>query len=153
GTAADIAAACARTAMASGARALASWLADLDRRPSSAEIPWQSDATSVSVPGGNTPPPRPSRTASLANIPQPHGDFGEGTPGFKRQQTESIEEPLELVTDRGIEKTTTPARPSQLRARTDPSELYKRAERIATAPPDITKTTPHPAFERDGTTA
>jgi len=123
GTAADLAAACARTAMASGARDLATWLADLeqaDRRP--AAVPWQSDATSVSVPSANTPvpPSRPSRTASLANIPAQLGDFGEGTPGFAGM-------PPGLDADDGHEAPTTPA----------PSDRLESIE-----PPDVTQTTP-----------
>ncbi len=81
GTAADLAAACARTAMAAGAPRVASWLADVERRPSTPEAPWPPDATSASV-EPDEPPPRPSRTASLANIPPQNAELGEGTPGF-----------------------------------------------------------------------
>ncbi|HSR96675.1 MAG TPA: protein kinase, partial [Kofleriaceae bacterium] len=50
GTAADLAAACARTAMQAGSRALARWLANLESRPSRTAIPWQPEITSISVP-------------------------------------------------------------------------------------------------------
>lgn len=96
GTAADLGQACTRSAMAAGARALATWLADLDTRPSTTAIPWQPEVTSVSVPKPTTAsssmsgaPMRPSArsiTQSLANVPAPGGDFGEGTPGFSDPQ-------------------------------------------------------------------
>jgi len=89
GTAADLAAACARTALGAGARALATWLAELEERPTLVELPWQQDATSMSVPGRTKsrsqsgslgePPARPSATASMV---APVTAFGEGTPGF-----------------------------------------------------------------------
>ena len=83
GTAADLAAACARLAMSSGARQLAEWLAELDRRPSTTLISWPREVTSISVPAPATePPPRPSVTHALANVPPALVDFGEGTPGF-----------------------------------------------------------------------
>ncbi|MEJ7604301.1 MAG: protein kinase [Kofleriaceae bacterium] len=83
GTAADLAAACARLAMSSGARQLADWLAELDRRPSTTQISWPREVTSISVPAPvPEPPPRPSVTAALANVPPALMDFGEGTPGF-----------------------------------------------------------------------
>ncbi len=102
GTAADLAGACARTAMAGGARRLAAWLAELELRPSHTEIPWQPQVTSISVPApvrapitttvgvvpsraGSVPEPRErnsarSVTQSLRNVPAPDADFGEGTP-------------------------------------------------------------------------
>ncbi len=87
GTAADLAQACTRSAMAAGARALAAWLAELETRESKQALAWQPEVTSISVPKPvDTPPPRPSArslTASLANVPSPEADFGEGTPGFQ----------------------------------------------------------------------
>jgi len=98
GTSADLAQALIRTAMLAGSRPLAAWLAELDSRPSKVEMPWQSENTSISVPrppsavtssrssmsslSALTPPVRPSATASLANVPVPPHDIGEGTPGF-----------------------------------------------------------------------
>ncbi|MEO7097496.1 MAG: protein kinase, partial [Polyangiales bacterium] len=86
GTAADLAQACTRSAMAAGARALAAWLAELESRPSMSVQAWQAEVTGIGLPKpAETPPPRPSVrsiTASLANVPSPGGDFGEGTPGF-----------------------------------------------------------------------
>jgi len=78
-TAADLAAACTRTAMAGGARELASWLAELDRLAKQPSTAWKS-ASSFSVPKDTpeTPPLRPS-TRSLT--PFAGRDFGEGTPG------------------------------------------------------------------------
>ncbi|HLL21844.1 MAG TPA: serine/threonine-protein kinase, partial [Kofleriaceae bacterium] len=49
GSAADLATACARTALGGGARALAAWLAELEARPSRPSMPWQSEVTSISV--------------------------------------------------------------------------------------------------------
>jgi serine/threonine protein kinase/tetratricopeptide (TPR) repeat protein len=49
GTAADLAGACARTAMQAGARALARWLAELGARPIRTVIPWQPGVTSILV--------------------------------------------------------------------------------------------------------
>ncbi|HEX2691724.1 MAG TPA: protein kinase [Kofleriaceae bacterium] len=86
GTAADLASACARTAMQSGARALAHWLAALASRPSRTPIPWQPEVSSISVPPdddhgspatrptpaparASLPPARPSETISLGEIP------------------------------------------------------------------------------------
>ncbi|MDB4962869.1 MAG: serine/threonine protein kinase with repeat [Myxococcales bacterium] len=92
GTAADVTGALIRTAMLSGSRPLALWLGELESSPSQAEVPWQSDHTSVSVArpttvsrtshSALTPPVRPSATASLANVPFPPHEVGEGTPGF-----------------------------------------------------------------------
>jgi serine/threonine protein kinase/tetratricopeptide (TPR) repeat protein len=89
GTAADLAAACARTALGGGARALAAWLEEIDARPSRVEMPWQADATSISVPGRKSQdvPSRPSATASLAGA-APLAPYAEGTPGFERPPTE-----------------------------------------------------------------
>ncbi|MDQ3369840.1 MAG: serine/threonine protein kinase, partial [Myxococcota bacterium] len=66
GTAADLSAACARTALGGGARALAAWLADLEQRPSHVELPWQPEVTSISVPAGSpeAPPSLGSRWSS-----------------------------------------------------------------------------------------
>ncbi len=61
GSAADLAQACARTALLGGSRVLSRWLAELETRP--AVSVWQADQTSISV-------PRPSGP-----------DLGEGTPG------------------------------------------------------------------------
>lgn len=86
GTSADLAQACTRSAMMAGARTLAAWLAELDARPSKPAPDWQPEVTSLNLPKpGDTPAPRPSArsmTASLANVPEPGGDLGEGTPGF-----------------------------------------------------------------------
>lgn len=96
GTSADLAMACTRSAMLAGSRALASWLESLEEPASRPEVPWASDTTSMSVPKAvapttrssfgsmtpTSPPSRPSVTASLANVPLPPGDLGEGTPGF-----------------------------------------------------------------------
>ncbi len=88
GTAADLANACARTAMLAGSRALARWLANLASRPSRAVTPRQSEVSSISVPPpspdeheaptarptparSSLPPARPSETISLRDIPSP----------------------------------------------------------------------------------
>ena len=132
GAVSDLAAACARTAMAAGARRLAEWLADLEQRPSLAEIPWQAEETSVSVPATaapESPPSRPSITALLANVPSPVADFGAGTPGFSLDPALDAEpgnldalagEPAELPQRREV--------PSFL----PDSERFERGERDAT---------------------
>ena len=109
GTSADLAQACTRSAMLAGARALASWLAELEARASKPAVPWQPEVTSVSVPKPtDTPPPRPSArslTASLANVPVAGGDFGEGTPGFVDPQWRPTATSLRFDNDR--ERSTT----------------------------------------------
>jgi serine/threonine protein kinase/tetratricopeptide (TPR) repeat protein len=90
GTAADLAAACARTAMAGNARALAEWLSALDARKSGPELAPPRDSASHSVPSVpkrviSEPPLRPSTrslTGSLSDLRAPDGNIGEGTPGF-----------------------------------------------------------------------
>ncbi len=83
GTSADLGQACTRSAMAAGARALASWIADLETREIKVELAWQPEVTSISVPKPTTPPAAArSTTQSLANVPSPGGDLGEGTPGY-----------------------------------------------------------------------
>ena len=129
GAVSDLAAACARTAMAAGARRLAQWLADLEQRPSLAELPWQAEETSVSVPATaapEAPPSRPSITALLANVPSPVADFGAGTPSFSLDQALGADlgnldgEPVELPQRREV--------PSFL----PDSERFERGERDAT---------------------
>jgi len=88
GTAADLAGACARTAMLAGSRVLARWLANLASRPSRTAIAWQSEDSSISVPPppadeheaptvrpsparSSLPPARPSETISLRDLPSP----------------------------------------------------------------------------------
>ncbi|HEU0030246.1 MAG TPA: protein kinase [Kofleriaceae bacterium] len=133
GSAADLAAACARTAMAAGARHLAEWIGELEQRSSHTELsamsPWQPQATSISVPPARPPGPptrppivhapieRPSErpsmrsvTASLANVPVPVGELGEGTPGFREAD---------------LEPPTAPARPP----RNSAHEITKTAQR------------------------
>ena len=102
---------------------LAQWLAELETRPSTTQLPQRAADGSISV-KTPAPPVRPSRTASLidpvlANVPVVRGDFGEGTPGFQHDAPHQ-------------EAPTVPAR-SQRRADSEP----------AVGPgPDITKTTP-----------
>lgn len=92
GTAADLAAACTRTAMAAGARQLAAWLDELDRAPVSG-LSWSDgvrEPTESLAPASEPPsePPGPplrpstrSLSASLPSVPSPPPDLGEGTPG------------------------------------------------------------------------
>ena len=112
GTSADLASSLIRTAMLAGSRPLATWLEELDARPSKVEIPWQSENTSISVPraagavttssrssfSALTPPVRPSATASLANVPVPPHDIGEGTPGFP-DNAHALAFPLDAASD------------------------------------------------------
>ncbi|HTR52863.1 MAG TPA: protein kinase [Kofleriaceae bacterium] len=112
GTAADLGAAFARTALAGGgARSLAAWLAELDSRKSGMDLALSRDSTSMSVPpmppappraadGGGAPPAsgsmtrgdppmRPSARSLTASIVQstPDGPLGDGTPGFRERAT------------------------------------------------------------------
>ena len=64
GTAADLGLACTRTAMLAGARALASWLADIDGRHSKSDLPWATASSSASL-------QRPSAEHPLASSPKP----------------------------------------------------------------------------------
>jgi serine/threonine protein kinase/tetratricopeptide (TPR) repeat protein len=96
GTAADLAAACSRVALAGGAARLATWLRELDERASTQATPWDDrEGTSVSVPPRASTPARPS-TRTLTPMPSsrdsavaigpvpsaPPRGLGEGTPGF-----------------------------------------------------------------------
>ncbi|HEX5061443.1 MAG TPA: serine/threonine-protein kinase, partial [Kofleriaceae bacterium] len=136
GTASDVAAACSRTAMASGARPLAAWLAVLDKA-TEGSVSLQSASRSggrepteslASVP---PPPPRPStqsfntpplRPSTRSIQPIPPADFGEGTPGpaefHERTATVSaiieqhprfLTEPTTTVNAPGFERATTTA--------------------------------------------
>jgi len=49
GTSADLIAACTRTALSGGARALAAWLSELDALADKRPVPWERDSTSISV--------------------------------------------------------------------------------------------------------
>ncbi len=98
GTAADLLAACARTALLGGAHALAAWLTALDEasdsqlgsRPqrSSRSSPSGLAPESASVPRASTsvasslPAREPTQSLASAAIPSPPDDFGAGTPGF-----------------------------------------------------------------------
>ena len=92
GTAADLAAACTRTAMTSGARQLAAWLRELDEREAeSASISWNALPPSASVPkktqsrsatAASGPPVRESTrsmTGPSGIAPPAPMDLGEGT--------------------------------------------------------------------------
>jgi len=137
GTAADLANACARAALGAGARALASWLADLDARPSRVEVPWQAEVTSISVPERSSsqsqlPPSRPSMTASLANVPPYPAELGEGTPGFS---------PDERPPERASARTPRPS--------TEPlADRVSRTALIEDPHAEPAATTPMPQFDR-----
>ncbi|MDX2093428.1 MAG: protein kinase [Kofleriaceae bacterium] len=86
GTAADLLVACARTALGAGAHALAAWLGQLETAPQRGASTWGHEHTSSVVqklpdPPAAEPPVRAS-TVSLANVPAPPEEIGEGTPGF-----------------------------------------------------------------------
>ncbi len=96
GTAADLQAALARTAMAASARQLAAWMIELDAKALDGSESWPSLPSSISVAprkpaitgvsAVQSPPLRPSTrslTGSVVNSPPAPNDFGEGTaPGF-----------------------------------------------------------------------
>ncbi|NVB83229.1 MAG: protein kinase [Kofleriaceae bacterium] len=95
GSAADLAAACSRAAMTSGARQLAAWLGELDVRGGSDSMSWTGTPASISVQkassatptsslSASSPPVRlstRSMTGSIMPAPPALNDFGEGTPG------------------------------------------------------------------------
>ncbi len=107
GTAADLQAALARTAMAAGARQLSMWLDDVDAKATENSTSWPSLPSSINVapvpsiaappknqppteqlPAVPGPPLRPSTrslTGSVVGTPPAPNDFGEGTPGFRTQ--------------------------------------------------------------------
>ena len=115
GTAGDLVQALVRTAMQGGARMLATWLSDLDARPSARELSLEKEPVSASLPKSQEtpgPPLRPSTrslTASIsASAMPPPPDFGEGTPGFP------VDAPSERTTNPtagkfAIEVTTNPS--------------------------------------------
>jgi len=95
GTAADLQAALARTAMAAGARQLANWLREIDAREGEGSEQWPAQPASVSVqpkklglhtsPAIQSPPLRPSTrslTGSMVGVAPGPSDFGDGTPGM-----------------------------------------------------------------------
>ncbi len=156
GTASDLLAACARTAMAAGARPLAAWLAELERRPSMTAIGGPPEAMSLGAPepGAEWRPsarPRltdPTRSLAGAPLPEPApepptartpGALGAGTPGFPAASVEEV--PTERASPRALtEPTVTSAMPLRalteptvtsampLRARFDPRDAAPRTE-------------------------
>ncbi len=142
GTAADLAAACARSAIAAGASALARWLGQLDT-PGTVEIHSRSAGSlSVETPDQPMPPSRASPTASLANVPVARSDLGEGTPaeGLAYPSTPRLAHYPDLGFAEVHEAPTVPARGSHRRAQSEP----------AGGPgPTITKTTAPALFGMD----
>ncbi|MEO8706727.1 MAG: AAA family ATPase, partial [Kofleriaceae bacterium] len=134
GTASDLATACLRTAMLAGARPLALWLEELgpvtgmvQPEPMSVSAPPRRPSTTSTVHPPMQPPLRPSMTASLANVPVPMGDFGEGTPVFTidkpADDAKSIDEPA-----------TVPARRSEPAVERDPQPRYDTAPPVPREP-------------------
>ncbi len=129
GTVADVLQACARTAMLGGSRKLCEWLAELETRETKQSLPWSPDTSgntsmSVSKQQAPSPPTRPSArsvTQSLANVPVPRGDLGEGTPGFAD------------FADAPPTATAHPGRGSELRLATEPVPSFTDRERSTTA--------------------
>ncbi|MGN6105834.1 MAG: serine/threonine protein kinase, partial [Kofleriaceae bacterium] len=64
GSVADLLGACARMALQAGARTLAAWLAELDRRPDAAVVAWAPDVTSISVPRDDDSDEQPTAHAA-----------------------------------------------------------------------------------------
>jgi serine/threonine-protein kinase len=100
GTAADLSAACTRTALAAGARVLSAWLVELDARRSPSEIEVSRESVSIGPPP--TPPPTlvppvrtstRSLTASLADVPAPPADLGEGSGDLGPQERATTTSP------------------------------------------------------------
>ena len=107
GTAADLVQACARTAMSAGARALSSWLGELDARPSGRELAWNPDPitpVSGSLPRPAEPPLRPSTRSLTASIPS--GTQSALAPVFSAEGTAPV-----IPTPFPIEPTTKPVAP------------------------------------------
>lgn len=86
GTTADLAQACMRTAMTSGARHVAAWLKELDAHAAdSVSVSWQAlPAQTPPRPSTMSGPPlrqsTRSMTSSIVNVPPAPPDFGQGTP-------------------------------------------------------------------------
>ncbi|MFN0248069.1 MAG: serine/threonine-protein kinase PknK [Kofleriaceae bacterium] len=126
GNVGDVMTACTRTAMLGSSRKLAEWLVELEQKPARQSLQWSPDTsgnTSMSVPK-TAPPTRPSArsvTQSLANVPIPGGDLGQGTPGFAE---------IEEVPPRALPDPRLPAeRPS----------FFDREPSTAVTPADIAK--------------
>lgn len=64
GSVGDLLGACARIALQAGARTLAAWLAELDRRPDAAVVAWAPDVTSISVPRDDDSDEQPTAHAA-----------------------------------------------------------------------------------------
>ncbi|HEY4177609.1 MAG TPA: protein kinase [Kofleriaceae bacterium] len=124
GSAAELATACARTALAGGAQKLATWLTEIEARPAPADEQWHVEATSISVPKEDVSavaeaperPTIPSLAQSLANLVVPR-EIGDGTPGF------DAEVPPTVTAARAIaaEFTRETSRPSAQRLAWDPA--------------------------------
>jgi serine/threonine protein kinase/tetratricopeptide (TPR) repeat protein len=87
GTVADLLAACARTAMAASAGALAQWLVELSQHPGGDDDGWQPEVTSISVPrpaGSGDPPAAGARDPA-------------GTPGADAASLDAVLGPPDAV--------------------------------------------------------
>jgi serine/threonine protein kinase/tetratricopeptide (TPR) repeat protein len=84
GTAADLVAACARTALQGGAHTLAAWLDEIALgTPPKPEVKQPAPTPRAASARPTEPPVRPSQTMSLNHaVPRPQA-VGEGTPGFE----------------------------------------------------------------------
>ena len=157
GTAADLASACARTAMQAGSRALAKWLAALDARPSRPPLPWHAEGTASinapllapAMPPGVVHTARPPRGASPVRPPEPAADE---LPPSRPSATLSLADvaiPRAAAGDRPA-----PAAPPPTAFHPDRSVHFERVELTATgALPrgEPTTTSTAPRFEPDAT--
>ncbi|MBS1118124.1 MAG: serine/threonine protein kinase with repeat [Deltaproteobacteria bacterium] len=147
GTAADLAAACARTAMAGGAGRLAAWLTELEQRPDRGGLPWQPDVNSINVPVPGAPGAAAQRdpyaarsvTASLTNVPAPMVSLREGSPyQGDRSRDWSLDRPMEPSLDEPLGSQTVP------RPHLTPAQLLDAERNVEVrADREVTMTTPH----------
>ena len=172
GTAADLASACARTAMLAGSRVLARWLANLATRPSRAEIPWQPEVSSISVPPppsddyeaptarpaparSPAPPARPSETISLRDVPsplfapQPQAPRDEASGSRARPKLPDWRDPSDPSDPSDPRDRNDGSDPSDPRARPSHTDLI---EITATAAPPAVVPPAFPRFEPEAST-
>ena len=132
GTAADLANACARTAMQAGPRTLARWLKDLASRPDKIASPWHGEGTALGshdqalpMPGrparDAVPPSRPSATISLHDAAVPAVEARPARPGTPTPAADLAARAAARTAGAPVFRADRPSRP-------DPTEPVERVE-------------------------
>jgi serine/threonine protein kinase/tetratricopeptide (TPR) repeat protein len=138
GTAADLAAACARSAMLAGSRTVAKWLAALDTQTARATIPWQPEVTSISV----SPDDEIADRRHDDEPPTERGQPVRPTPGRPTPARFTPVRPTPALDDDSLP----PSRPSLTISLSDmPAPLADRPMATARSPADTTE--PGPRLE------